>query len=140
LSDSALNNKEKGFIQSTSIPILRYLIDPMQLNLNVNMLTALTDYISYDILLQYLQELLDQSKMTMTSRHYPEEPMKALRENIAEASRQLEALQQLVDTKANVLIELERQMNYLRVQTSSQLQERFQQNYRFNIVDPSPKK
>ncbi|HHR6474463.1 TPA: conjugal transfer pilus assembly protein TraH, partial [Providencia alcalifaciens] len=89
---------EKGFIQSTSIPILRYLIDPMQLNLNVNMLTALTDYISYDILLQYLQELLDQSKMTMTSRHYPEEPMKALRENIAEASRQLETLQQLVDT------------------------------------------
>ncbi|HHR5944753.1 TPA: conjugal transfer pilus assembly protein TraH [Providencia alcalifaciens] len=140
LSDSALNNKEKGFIQSTSIPILRYLIDPMQLNLNVNMLTALTDYISYDILLQYLQELLDQSKMTMASRHYPEEPMKVLRENIAEASRQLEALQQLVDTKANVLIELERQMNYLRVQTSSQLQERFQQNYRFNIVDPSPKK
>ncbi|MGV2934493.1 conjugal transfer protein TraH, partial [Providencia sp. AGC89] len=63
-----------------------------------------------------------------------------LRENIAEASRQLESLQQMVNTKANVLIELERQMSYLRQQTSSQLQERFMQNTRFNIVTPETQK
>ena len=64
----------------------------------------------------------------------------SLRENIAEASRQLESLQQMVNTKANVLIELERQMSYLRQQTSSQLQERFMQNTRFNIVTPETQK
>ena len=138
-SDTALSAKEKGFIQSTSIPILRYLVDPMQLNIKASLLPALADYIAYDILLQYLQELIDQAKVAMGSRNYPEEPLKILRENVSEASRQLEALQQMVNTKANVLIELERQMSFLRQQTSSQLQERFQQNYRFHIVNPEQK-
>ncbi|WP_265494748.1 conjugal transfer pilus assembly protein TraH [Providencia heimbachae] len=138
-SDTGLTAQEKGFIQSTSIPILRYLVDPLQLNIKASLLPALSDYIAYDILLQYLQELIDQAKTVMASRNYPEEPMKALRENVAEASRQLEALQQTVNTKANVLLELERQMSYLRQQTSSQLQERFQQNTRFQIVNPENK-
>ena len=139
-SDTALSPKEKGFIQSTSIPILKYLVDPMQLNIQANLLPALADYIAYDILLQYLQELIDQAKVAMGSRNYPEEPLKILRKNVSEASRQLEALQQMVNTKANVLIELERQMSYLRQQTSSQLQERFMQNTRFNIVNPESQK
>ena len=111
----------------------------MQLNIKASLLPALADYIAYDILLQYLQELIDQAKVAMGSRNYPEEPLKILRENVSEASRQLEALQQMVNTKANVLIELERQMSFLRQQTSSQLQERFQQNYRFHIVNPEQK-
>ncbi|MEY0408345.1 conjugal transfer pilus assembly protein TraH [Providencia rettgeri] len=139
-SDEGLSAKEKGFIQSTSIPILKYLVDPMQLNIQANLLPALADYIAYDILLQYLQELIDQAKGAMGSRNYMEEAVKPLRENIAEASRQLESLQQMVNTKANVLIELERQMSYLRQQTSSQLQERFMQNTRFNIVNPEIQK
>lgn len=135
--DVALTAGEKGFIQSTSIPILRYLVDPMQLNLKVSILPALSDYIAYDILLQYLLELIDQAKIALASRNYPEEPMKLLRENVAEASRQLEELQQQVNVKSNVLMEMERQMSYLRQQTSSQLQERFQRNYHFNMVDPN---
>lgn len=137
--DSALSAAEKGFIQSTSIPILRYLVDPMQLNLKVSILPALSDYIAYDILLQYLLELIDQAKIALASRNYPEEPMKLLRDNVAEASRQLEELQQQVNVKSNVLMEMERQMSYLRQQTSSQLQERFQRNYHFNMVDPNQK-
>ncbi|HGP1636776.1 TPA: conjugal transfer protein TraH, partial [Salmonella enterica] len=93
----------------------------------------------YDILFQYLQELVDQARMQMNSRNFPEESMKSLRDNIAEATRQLESLQQTVEVKSNVLMDLDRQMSYLRQQTSSQLQERFQQNYRFNIVSPEPK-
>ncbi|MQC12614.1 conjugal transfer protein TraH, partial [Morganella morganii] len=92
------------------------------------------------ILLEDMQELVDQAIRAMGSRNYMEEAVKPLRENIAEASRQLESLQQMVNTKANVLIELERQMSYLRQQTSSQLQERFMQNTRFNIVTPETQK
>ncbi|WP_272668993.1 conjugal transfer pilus assembly protein TraH [Providencia sp. PROV151] len=137
--DTALTPAEKGFIQSTSIPILRYLVDPMQLNLNVSILPALSDYIAYDILLQYLLELIDQAKIAMANRNFPEEPMKLLRENVSEASRQLEDLQRQVDVKANVLMEMERQMSYLRQQTSSQLQERYQRNYHFNMFTPEQK-
>lgn len=130
-SDEGLTNAEKGFIQSTSVPVLRYLIDPMQLNLNVNMLSKLSDYIAYDILLQYLKELIDQARMQMASRNYPDPQMEALRTNVREASAQLEGLQQQVETKADALMELDRQMSYLRQQTSSQLLDRYQQNYRF---------
>lgn len=137
--DIGLTAGEKGFIQSTSIPILRYLVDPMQLNINVSILPALSDYIAYDILLQYLLELIDQAKIAMANRNFPEEPMKLLRENVSEASRQLEDLQRQVDVKANVLMEMERQMSYLRQQTSSQLQERFQRNYHFNVFTPEQK-
>lgn len=130
-TDEALSDAEKGFIQSTSVPVLRYLIDPMQLNLNVNMLTRLSDYIACDILLQYLKELLDQARMQLAGRNYPEPQMAGLRKNVHEAATQLDALQQQVQTKADALTELDRQMRYLREQTASQLLERYQQNYHF---------
>ncbi|KAA5985964.1 hypothetical protein [Pantoea sp. M_5] len=57
--------------------------------------------------------------------------MEALRKNVSEASAQLEGLQQQVQTRADALTELDRQMSYLRQQTSGQLLERYQQNYRF---------
>ena len=138
-SDTPLSNEEKGFIQSTSVPILRYLVDPMMLNIKDSVLPALSDYIAYDILFQYMQELVDQTRQQLKSRNYPEEQIKLLRENIAEANRQLESLQQTVEVKSNVLLDLDRQMSYLRQQMSGLLQERFQQNYRFNIVNPDPK-
>lgn len=138
-SDAPLSNQEKGFIQSTSVPILRYLVDPMMLNIKDSVLPALSDYIAYDILFQYLQELVDQTRQQVKGRNYPEEQLKSLRENIAEANRQLESLQQTVEVKSNILLELDRQMSYLRQQTSGLLQERYQQNYRFGIVEPDPK-
>lgn len=138
-SDAPLSDEEKGFIQSTSVPILRYLVDPMMLNIKDAVLPALSDYIAYDILFQYMQELVDQTRQQLKGRNYPEEEIKLLRENIAEANRQLESLQQTVEVKSNVLLDLDRQMSYLRQQTSGLLQERFQQNYRFNIVNPDPK-
>lgn len=130
-SDEPLSAAEKGFIQSTSIPVLRYLVDPMQLSLNVDMLSSLSDYIAYDIMLQYLKELIEQAKLSLASRNYDEEVMKPLRANINESSRQVEALQQEVQVKSDALAEMDRQMSYLRQQTSSQLLDRYQQNYRF---------
>ncbi|WP_370525605.1 conjugal transfer pilus assembly protein TraH [Raoultella sp. 10-1] len=130
-TDEPLSEAEKGFVQSTSIPVLRYLVDPMQLSLNVDMLSSLSDYIAYDIMLQYLKELIEQAKLSLASRNYDEEVMKPLRANISESSRQVEALQQEVQVKSDALAEMDRQMSYLRQQTSSQLLDRYQQNYRF---------
>ncbi|HEN4999251.1 TPA: F-type conjugal transfer protein TraH [Klebsiella aerogenes] len=130
-TDEPLSRAEKGFIQSTAIPVMRYLVDPMQLSLNTDMLSSVVDYIAYDILLQYLKELIDQARMQMASRNFDQEVMDSLTANVNTASAQLEALQRDVQVKGDALSEMERQMAYLRQQTSSQLLERYQQNYRF---------
>ncbi|KML22948.1 conjugal transfer protein TraH [Leclercia adecarboxylata] len=130
-TDEPLSGQEKGFIQSTSIPVLHYLVDPMQLSLNMDMVTPLSEYIAYDILLQYLKELIDQARMQMASRNYPKEAMDELSGNINIATSQLDSLQRTVQSKGDALAEMEHQMSYLRQQTSSQLLERYQQNYRF---------
>lgn len=135
-SDEPLTPQEKGFIQSTSVPILRYLIDPQMLNIST-FYPSLSDYIAYDILLQYLNELLSQARVQASSKNFPEEQMKMLRENFSEASRQLEGLQAQVDVKANTLIELEQRMGYLRQQVSTQLMSRYEQNMRYSAV-PAP--
>lgn len=60
VSDDPLTSQEKGFIESTSVPILRYTVDPQMLNIST-FYPSLSDYIAYDILLQYLNELLSQA-------------------------------------------------------------------------------
>lgn len=77
------------------------------------------------------KELIEQAKLSLASRNYDNEVMKPLRDNISESSRQVEALQQEVQVKSDALAEMDRQMSYLRQQTSSQLLDRYQQNYRF---------
>ncbi|WP_058914205.1 conjugal transfer pilus assembly protein TraH [Entomohabitans teleogrylli] len=130
-SDTALSDAEKGFIQSTSIPVLRYLVDPMQLNLSVTLMTSLSDYIAYDILVQYLRELVEQARAQMASKNYPEPQMEALTKSIDRTWAQIQNLQSQVQVKSDALAEVERQMAYLRQQTSSQMMERYQQNYNF---------
>ncbi|MED9767948.1 conjugal transfer protein TraH, partial [Escherichia marmotae] len=133
VSDDPLTSQEKGFIESTSVPILRYLVDPQMLNIST-FYPSLSDYIAYDILLQYLNELLSQARVQAGSKNFPEEQMKMLRENFSEASRQLEGLQAQVDVKANTLMELEQRMGYLRQQVSTQLMSRYEQNLNYTSV------
>ncbi|UCQ29575.1 conjugal transfer protein TraH (plasmid) [Edwardsiella tarda] len=130
-TDAPLTNAEKGFIESTSVPIMRYLVDPQMLNIS-SFLPSLSDYIAYDILLQYLRELLSQARIQAGSRNYPEKQMEQLQANFAEASRQLESLQSEVQVKSNTLMELEQRMRYLRQQVSTQLMGRYEQNYRYS--------
>lgn len=51
VSDTPLDDKEKGFISSTTIPVFKYLVDPQMLGVSNSMIYQLTDYIGYDILL-----------------------------------------------------------------------------------------
>lgn len=129
-SDDPLTEKEQGFVSSTAVPVLRYLVDPQMLNIS-GFMPSLSDYIAYDILMQYMLELLTQARVQMGSKNYPEKPVEQLNKNLAEASLQLAQLQSEVDVKASTLMELEQKMSYLRQQVSSQLLERYQQNYDF---------
>ncbi|WP_420769457.1 conjugal transfer protein TraH, partial [Klebsiella pneumoniae] len=57
VADEKLTEQEKGFISSTTIPVFKYLVDPQMLGVSNSLIYQLTDYIGYDILLQYIQEL-----------------------------------------------------------------------------------
>ncbi|WP_332637719.1 conjugal transfer protein TraH, partial [Escherichia coli] len=48
VSDTPLDDKEKGFISSTTIPVFKYLVDPQMLGVSNSMIYQLTDYIGYD--------------------------------------------------------------------------------------------
>ncbi|HFV6363051.1 TPA: conjugal transfer pilus assembly protein TraH [Escherichia coli] len=47
VSDTSLDDKEKGFISSTTIPVFKYLVDPQMLGVSNSMIYQLTDYIGY---------------------------------------------------------------------------------------------
>lgn len=69
VSDTPLDDKEKGFISSTTIPVFKYLVDPQMLGVSNSMIYQLTDYIGYDILLQYIQELIQQARAMVANQY-----------------------------------------------------------------------
>lgn len=131
-ADEALTEKEKGFISSTTVPVLRYLVDPLSLGISDSVIYQLSDYISFDILIQYLQEIIQQSQMMLASKSYPESAMKSLREGLAKANQLLAVMQSRVQVQQSALMVVERQMSYLRQQLSGRLLDRYQHNYRFS--------
>lgn len=55
VADEKLTEQEKGFISSTTIPVFKYTVNPQMLGVSNSLLYQLTDYIGYDILLQYIR-------------------------------------------------------------------------------------
>lgn len=131
ISDSPLTEKEKGFISSTSVPVLKYLIDPQSLGVANSLLYQLSDYISYDILMQYLQELIQQARIMLGSSNYPEPAIEQLQQSLNQSSQNIAVLQSRVQINQSALMVVDRQMSYMRQQLSSRLLERYQSNYRF---------
>ncbi|ENA1868850.1 conjugal transfer protein TraH, partial [Aeromonas salmonicida] len=131
ISDSPLTEKEKGFISSTSVPVLKYLIDPQSLGVANSLLYQLSDYISYDILMQYLQELIQQARIMLGSSNYPEPAIEQLHQSLNQSSQNIAVLQSRVQINQSALMVVDRQMSYMRQQLSSRLLERYQSNYRF---------
>lgn len=131
ISDTPLTADEKGFIGSTSVPVFKYLVDPQSLGVANTLLYQLADYISYDILMQYLQELIQQARTMLAARNYPEPVIEQLQQSLQQASQNIAMLQSRVQVNQSALMVIDRQMSYMRQQLSSRLLERYQSNYRF---------
>ncbi|MGK0603469.1 conjugal transfer pilus assembly protein TraH [Yokenella regensburgei] len=131
-ADEALTDKERGFISSTSVPVLRYLVDPLSLGISDSVIYQLSDYISFDILIQYMQEIIQQSQMMLASKSYPEGAMKSLKEGLGKANQLMAIMQSRVQVQQSALMVVERQMSYMRQQLSGRLLDRYQNNYRFS--------
>lgn len=131
ISDTALDDKEKGFISSTTIPVFKYLVDPQMLGVSNSLIYQLTDYIGYDILLQYIQELIQQARAMIATGNYDEAVIAHITDNLNEASRQIATFQSQVQVQQDALLVVDRQMSYMRQQLSARMLSRYQNNYHF---------
>lgn len=131
IADSPLSEKEKGFISSTKVPVLKYLVDPQSLGVATTLLFQLADYISYDILMQYMNEMIQQARVMLASSSYPQPAMEVLQDSLNTASQNIARMQSQVQIQQDALQVVDRQMSYMRQQVSSNLLTRYQENYRF---------
>lgn len=131
VSDTPLDDKEKGFISSTTIPVFKYLVDPQMLGVSNSMIYQLTDYIGYDILLQYIQELIQQARAMVATGNYDEAVIGHINDNMNDATRQIAAFQSQVQVQQDALLVVDRQMSYMRQQLSARMLSRYQNNYHF---------
>ncbi|MBY4890589.1 conjugal transfer protein TraH [Pantoea sp. DY-15] len=131
VSDAPLSEAEKGFIAATKVPVLKYMVDPQSLGVATTLLIQLADYISYDILMQYMQEMIQQARVMLASSNYPQPAMEVLQESLNTASQNISIMQAQVQIQQDALQVVDRQMSYMRQQVSSNLLTRYQDNYRF---------
>ncbi|WP_179122877.1 conjugal transfer protein TraH, partial [Salmonella enterica] len=101
-------NKEKGFISSTTIPVFKYLVDPQMLGVSTSMIYQLTDYIGYDILLQYIQELIQQARAMVATGNYDEAVIEHITDNMNDATRQIASFHAQVQVQQDALLVVDR--------------------------------
>ncbi len=131
VADEKLTEQEKGFISSTTVPVFKYIVDPQMLGVSNSLIYQLTDYIGYDILLQYIQELIQQARVMVASGNYPQSTMDMILDNLSQASIQIAAFQTRVQVQYDALLIVDRQMSYMRQQVSARMMTRYQNNYHF---------
>jgi len=129
--DAPLTEKEKGLISSTHVPLLTYLVDPMMLNVDNSLVYSLSDYIGYDIMLQYLQELMSGARAMLAVGNYPQSTVDVINHNFTQANQLLAAEQSRVQTQTDALLVVDQQMRVMRQQVSARMLTRYQDNYRF---------
>jgi conjugative transfer pilus assembly protein TraH len=129
--DAPLTEKEKGLISSTHVPLLTYLVDPMMLNVDNSLVYSLSDYIGYDIMLQYLQELMSGARAMLAVGNYPQSTVDVINHNFTQANQLLAAEQSRVQNQTDALLVVDQQMRVMRQQVSARMLTRYQDNYRF---------
>ena len=130
-SDERLTDAEKGLISSTHVPLLTYLTDPQMLGVSSAMVHQLADYVGYDILMQYLQELMGGARAMLATGNYPEATVEQINNNFTQAGQLIASLQSRVQVQTDALLVVEQQMRYMRQQVSARLLTRYQNNYQF---------
>ncbi|WP_269936348.1 conjugal transfer pilus assembly protein TraH [Serratia liquefaciens] len=129
--DAPLTEKEKGLISSTHVPLLTYLVDPQMLNVDNSLVYSLSDYIGYDIMLQYLQELMSGARAMLAVGNYPQSTVDVINHNFTQANQLLAAEQSRVQNQTDALLVVDQQMRHMRQQVSARMLTRYQDNYRF---------
>ncbi len=129
--NGSLTSEEKGFINTTSVPVLKYLTVSQSLGMDPIYLTQMSDYIARDILLRYIGELIDQFNMAVASGNYTEPVAEELRANAVNAMDLLHKMKIESVSRQQELANLERNISYLQQQLSTVMLTNYQANYKF---------
>ena len=79
VDDRPLTDQEKGFVNTTSVPVLKYLTNAQSMGMSATYLLQVSDFIAQDLMIQYLQELVKQASMSLAGKNFPEEAAAKLR-------------------------------------------------------------
>ncbi|WP_318388758.1 conjugal transfer pilus assembly protein TraH [Enterobacter sp.] len=127
--DTALTEQEKGFVNTTSVPVLKYLTNAQSMGMSATYLIQVADYIAQDLMIQYLQELVKQASLAMAGKNWPEEAAAKLRDNVMHAQGLLADMKLQSAADQNALDGIDRNMQYLQQQVSTIISGSYQSNY-----------
>ncbi|WP_334472494.1 conjugal transfer protein TraH [Arsenophonus sp. PmNCSU2021_1] len=130
-SDAALTDKETALIGSTRVQILRYVIDSASLSLDESMVTSLAEYIASDMVVSYIDGLIDLVEVAGAGSLNTEEENKQFQNSLKTVREKMAQRLTRMPINQNHLLELERNLHYLRQQLSSGLSDRLMSNYQF---------
>lgn len=132
VADTAtMTAEEKGFINSTSMPVLKYLMVASSLGWDTGYLNKISDYIAEDLMLQYLKGLVKTVLSSTTGKNYSEQIKADLMKNIHRSEDKIRELQQEGAEKRSELFVVQEQILYMQKQLSSKLTNNYQANMRF---------
>lgn len=129
VDDSPLSDQEKGFLNTTSVPVLKYLTNAQSMGFGATYLLQVSDYIAQDLMIQYLQELVKQASLSLAGKNFPEEAARTLRDNIIHAQGLLADMKLQSAADQNALDGIARNTQYLQQQVSTIVSGSYQSNY-----------
>ncbi len=129
VDDSPLSDQEKGFVNTTSVPVLKYLTNAQSMGQPATYLIQVSDFIAQDLMIQYLQELVKQGSISLAGTNFPQEMASQLRDNIIHAQGLLADMKLQSAADQNALDGIDRNMQYLQQQVSTIVSGSYQKNY-----------
>lgn len=130
-ADTGLTDKEKGFINTTSVPVLKYLTNSHSMGMSPTYLIQVADFIAQDMMIQYLQELVKQASQSLAGKNFPEQAAGELRNNVLSATSLLAQMKLQSTADQNALDGIDRNMQYLQQQVSTIISTSYQSNYQW---------
>lgn len=128
-ADVPMSPTEKGFVNTTSVPVLKYLTNAQSLGQGSTYLMQVSDFIAQDLMIQYLQELIKQAGLSLSAKNFPEEAATRLRDNILHAQGLLSDMKLQSAADQNALDGIDRNLQYLQQQVSTIVSGSYQSNY-----------
>ena len=133
-SDAPITDQQKGFVESTTVPIMKYISVASSLKMGQGLvdINQYADVIAEDVLAQYLSESLQVIKNSLQEAgQFPDEVQKNLQKSIESAQQTVAQMQAGAYRKIQNALGLVRNMRFLESEVSSALSGNFGSNLDF---------
>ena len=133
-SDAPITDQQKGFVESTTVPIMKYISVASSLKMGQGLvdINQYADVIAEDVLAQYLSESLQVIKNSLQAAgQFPDEVQKNLQQSIESAQQTVAQMQAGAYQKIQNALGLVRNMRFLESEVSSALSGNFGSNMDF---------